>query len=296
MADGKPEDLRAEWHGISDLGQGGLLNLLDINSPTELSFSEAALVDLSRAIRFDPKDDPALYLERYLAETHFLNRRPKLRVESSRVYFPSQWYLLHGLDFGKADPDFLLGAAKELSYVKSAEQTAIALIGRGLLLSPQNPLAKELRAWRDTALKSLSSPALATPPPGAPKTAREWKDRGNAFSAGNDWRGALECYDRALALDPTFADAHNNRGSVLLERSCTDLAIHALTRAIALDPKHKLAYARRAEAWRMAWQPEKAAAGHREGPSAGDNAHTPRHSLHAPRPARARPLRASVRI
>jgi hypothetical protein len=50
------------------------------------------------------------------------------------------------------------------------------------------------------------------------------------------------CYDRALALDPAFADAHVNRGIVLSELLRFDEAVASYRQAIALDPAHALAY------------------------------------------------------
>ena len=39
-------------------------------------------------------------------------------------------------------------------------------------------------------------------------------NRGNARSALGDKQGAIEDYDRAISINPNYADAYNNRGVV----------------------------------------------------------------------------------
>jgi len=48
--------------------------------------------------------------------------------------------------------------------------------------------------------------------------------------------GALECFDRAIALNPDFAEAHNNRGVILHARGRDVEALAAFDRVTALKP------------------------------------------------------------
>jgi tetratricopeptide (TPR) repeat protein len=53
--------------------------------------------------------------------------------------------------------------------------------------------------------------------------AREWFVRGSELDGEREtWNEAAECYRRAIELDPTFADAHCNLGSLLFNRGRRD--------------------------------------------------------------------------
>ena len=53
---------------------------------------------------------------------------------------------------------------------------------------------------------------------------------------------ALESYDRALVLRPTFLEAHNNRGNALRDLWRLDEAIRTYDRALALKPDYVAAF------------------------------------------------------
>ncbi len=52
----------------------------------------------------------------------------------------------------------------------------------------------------------------------------------------NDYSEALESYDRAIALKPDYAQAHNNRGVALADLRRFAEALECYGRAIALKP------------------------------------------------------------
>jgi tetratricopeptide (TPR) repeat protein len=55
-------------------------------------------------------------------------------------------------------------------------------------------------------------------------------NRGNACQAKGDRSSAIAYYDRAIQLNPAFADAYNNRGAAFRGRGDLDRAIAATKR------------------------------------------------------------------
>jgi DNA-binding transcriptional MerR regulator len=69
--------------------------------------------------------------------------------------------------------------------------------------------------------------------------AREWFVRGSELDVERaTWNEAAECYRRAIALDPTFADAHCNLGSLLFNRGRRDEARRHFEQTVELAPRH----------------------------------------------------------
>jgi Tfp pilus assembly protein PilF len=69
--------------------------------------------------------------------------------------------------------------------------------------------------------------------------ARAWFERGCELDAEREtWDEADACYRRAIALDPSYADAHCNLGSLLFNRGRRDEARVEFKRAVELSPRH----------------------------------------------------------
>ena len=69
--------------------------------------------------------------------------------------------------------------------------------------------------------------------------ARAWFDRGSELDVERaTWNEAAECYRRAFELDPSFADAHCNLGSLLFNRGRRDEARRQFERTVELVPRH----------------------------------------------------------
>lgn len=224
--------------------KGGYINLLNIRSPLPHSFEEAALLDLKVALNLQPKSN-AVYFEWFVALTNYNRKAPKLSIKEGVIRQHPNLYFLLAAHYARQDPEVL--------YVMGAQSgglvtpgTAVGFLSRGLLLAPTHPFADAARKLRDETVKKLPCATLPSPPPGSPKTALEWKERGNAFNAGGDWRNSLECYEKAVALDPKFADGYNNIGGVYQSIGCYDRAMEVLDKAIALAPQHRFAYLTRA--------------------------------------------------
>ena len=69
-----------------------------------------------------------------------------------------------------------------------------------------------------------------------------WVHRGDTMRRFGRYQEAMRCYDRALDIDPSLADAWLQKGRLLVEMGSPDLGLNRLTRALEIDP-------RRAEAW-----------------------------------------------
>jgi tetratricopeptide (TPR) repeat protein len=80
-------------------------------------------------------------------------------------------------------------------------------------------------------------------------TAEEWNDKGTAFAQSGRYQEALQCYDKALAIDPKNADVQWLRRAVLdlMMREAWDLlsagqpkqAMNVYHQALEIDPSLK---------------------------------------------------------
>ena len=89
-------------------------------------------------------------------------------------------------------------------------------------------------------------------------------NRALAYHAKRELDLATADYDRAIALNPEFAEAYNGRGKAYFHKGHNDRAMLDLDRAIELDPAYAEAYANRGlvEGWQG--KKERAAADFRE--------------------------------
>jgi tetratricopeptide (TPR) repeat protein len=67
-------------------------------------------------------------------------------------------------------------------------------------------------------------------------SAESLKNEGNRRLASGDLAAATICYREAIAIDPAYAEAYNNLGSVLSQQSDFDGAIDSCRKALALKP------------------------------------------------------------
>ena len=84
-----------------------------------------------------------------------------------------------------------------------------------------------------------------------PTDAEAHGNRGNVLLALKRAADALASYDRAIALRPDDADTFYNRGSALLELGRFEEAVASYDQALALRPDHAQAHCNRGNAlWR----------------------------------------------
>lgn len=93
-----------------------------------------------------------------------------------------------------------------------------------------------------------------------PEFADAYHNRGFVYREKGEAGRAIADYDRAIALNPKDAKAYNNRGIAYDDKGEYDRAIADYNRAIALKPKDAKAYSNRAGAYEAKGDFEKAAA------------------------------------
>jgi tetratricopeptide (TPR) repeat protein len=74
-------------------------------------------------------------------------------------------------------------------------------------------------------------------------------NRGAAFMAKGDYDQAIACFDKAIRIEPRFAEAYCNRGTAYYEKGQYDAAISDFSRAIEIEPGFAEAYYNRAVAY-----------------------------------------------
>jgi tetratricopeptide (TPR) repeat protein len=90
------------------------------------------------------------------------------------------------------------------------------------------------------------------------ETAFEWTKKGISFAMNGEYQKAIECYDKAIELDPNLAEAYNNRGVAYRALRLYESAIEDCNKAIELDPNLAEAYNNRGLAYCALNQYEKA--------------------------------------
>jgi len=70
----------------------------------------------------------------------------------------------------------------------------------------------------------------------------EWYNKGLDFGKSGKYEKAIECFDKAIELNPNFAWAYNNRGTAHYYLKEYEKAVEDYNKAIELDPKDTRAY------------------------------------------------------
>ena len=78
-----------------------------------------------------------------------------------------------------------------------------------------------------------------------PKFDMAYNNRGVAYADKGQYDRAIEDYNRAIEINPKFADAYYNRGNAYVKKGQYDRAIEDYNRAIEINPKYADAYMNR---------------------------------------------------
>ena len=68
--------------------------------------------------------------------------------------------------------------------------------------------------------------------------AADWVTKGNGFLGSKKYEDALECFDRAIEIDPDYEGAWNNKGTTLSRMGKYEDAIKCYDRALKINPKY----------------------------------------------------------
>jgi tetratricopeptide (TPR) repeat protein len=90
---------------------------------------------------------------------------------------------------------------------------------------------------------STTNPTTSSPPTGtttttSTPTADDWYKKGYALAKQGKYDDAIQAFDKAIQLNPNFANAWNNKGWILAKQGKYDDAIQACDKAIQLAPKN----------------------------------------------------------
>lgn len=110
----------------------------------------------------------------------------------------------------------------------------------GILMEPDGQLVLELEGAEPNGdVARLERRGGAPGSAEAKRAAAEWFERGCELDGDQATYGeAAEAYQKALAADPQFADAHCNLGSVYFNQNRRESARECFVRALEIEPGH----------------------------------------------------------
>jgi tetratricopeptide (TPR) repeat protein len=153
-------------------------------------------------------------------------RRIRRSVEALRLHLP--------------DVDQPLGALR----VWHEGSGRVVVQHEGVLLEPDGQLVLDLGDAKDTpapvaSIEGAWGVAEEERLARARCEAEDWFEQGCRFDADRaTYAEAIEAYEKALAADPDFADAHCNLGTVFYNQERKAKARASFDRALELDPGH----------------------------------------------------------
>ena len=148
------------------------------------------------------------------------------------------------LDINDRDVKALTGKAACLNALHRYKE-AQPLWVRATQVSPNHAVATRGLAHCVAAMDETSSDTRIAARPAAPlavrpdrQAAEDELDRGRSFHKDRKYRDAMNCYQRALALDPQFITAAFRLGLAYEDDRQYRKAILAYERALQIDPRH----------------------------------------------------------
>jgi tetratricopeptide (TPR) repeat protein len=128
--------------------------------------------------------------------------------------------------------------APDLAAKWSAAKKPLATAAAFLLLACSVTTWHQVRYWQDTISLSLHAVEIDKDS----YMAHEILGLGAAFASQGRTLDAIHNFERALQINPNYAEAHNNLGNVLLQQGQIDKALSHYTEALRLNPKYAEAH------------------------------------------------------
>ena len=72
---------------------------------------------------------------------------------------------------------------------------------------------------------------------GGNSTAKEWIEKGYVLNDQGKYLEAIECFNKALEIDPEYAEAWNNKGISLRKLGRYEEAIECYDKALEINPR-----------------------------------------------------------
>lgn len=135
------------------------------------------------------------------------------------------------------------GRAAEANIQQSSINTDVGILKTEFNLGIPINTFLSLAPQIDATLTLKALPPPPTTPPSL-KAADFFLQGGDQAKKG-DFQGAIANFDKALALNPNYAEAYNSRGEAHSKLGDKQEAIKDYNQAIALDPKFAAAYSNR---------------------------------------------------
>jgi tetratricopeptide (TPR) repeat protein len=134
--------------------------------------------------------------------------------------------------------------ARPLEALRVAPAGAACVVARheGVLIDPDGQLVLDIGGPPETGVAALHAPPAESEPERRGRLRAEaetWFEQGCRLDTERaTWGEAIAAYERALAIDPEFADAHCNLGTVFYNQDRKARARACFERALELEPCH----------------------------------------------------------
>ena len=132
---------------------------------------------------------------------------------------------------------------KNKKAIQGYQKLKLGMISKGLSTSepPQEQVENLLSLYNKRQFEELLAkvkPLISL----FPKTIELYNLQGasNALIERNG--AAIESYDQAIKINPKYADAHLNKGSVLQKNGEFDAAMESFNKALSINPYHSIAH------------------------------------------------------
>jgi tetratricopeptide (TPR) repeat protein len=185
-----------------------------------------------------PQRRESIYAVVTSAATATAVKNGSTRALAFRLGMPMSMLGIHGAKSDSLKSDSLQAATPAKSW-----PLGIITVSDNRQPKPQHPHAMTVSLQQPYQQVTVSyQPFAAAGTTTASESAETHYSRANALKEQKCFPAALSIFDKAIALKPDYAEAHNGRGIVLFNLDRTAEAIAGFDRAIALKPDYAEAY------------------------------------------------------